>query len=229
MLNFTTQRRGRRANPARPRRPGMALDGEINVRVRIALPAFALEHPARLAATAGVAAARHHVGEATVRILRVLLEVTDAVEPPLRDGRPASFREPPRSNEASVTGVLLQATPMRSYGIDLTALLPRAEHPFAGAGHPRPLPPVMLPGGCTVRDSLRGPKSNGYCWQPELIYLFKQAPCRQRELWPPDCGSSGSSIALYPAPRQSSCRRCDKRPLARDLFRNVWAWAFVFF
>jgi len=62
------------------RRPGLALDGEVDVGVGVGLPALALEHPARLAASAGIAAARHHVGELAVRVLGVLLQVAQLVQ-----------------------------------------------------------------------------------------------------------------------------------------------------
>ena len=57
----------------------MALHREVDVGVRIGLPSLALEHPARLAATAGVAAA-NDVRERAVRVLRVLFEVAETVE-----------------------------------------------------------------------------------------------------------------------------------------------------
>ncbi|MNS54088.1 hypothetical protein D3C72_868680 [compost metagenome] len=58
----------------------MALDGEVDVGVGVGLPALALQHPARLAAAARVAAARHHVAEAAMRILRVLFQEAQAVQ-----------------------------------------------------------------------------------------------------------------------------------------------------
>ncbi len=58
----------------------MALDREVDVGVRVGLPALALEHPARLPAAAGIAAARHHVAERAVRVLRVLLEEAQAIQ-----------------------------------------------------------------------------------------------------------------------------------------------------
>src|SRR5690606_37618539 len=61
----------RLADGAADRLPGMALDGEVDIGVGILFPALALQHPARLSAAAGIAAARHHVGKLAVRILRV--------------------------------------------------------------------------------------------------------------------------------------------------------------
>src|SRR3954469_7512617 len=67
--------------------PVRTLDREVDVGVGVSLPAFALEHPARLATATGVAAARDGVGECSILavfpnwILRVLLQHTDALEP----------------------------------------------------------------------------------------------------------------------------------------------------
>jgi hypothetical protein len=58
-------------------RPVLFLDREVDVRVGVGLPPLALEHRARLAATAGVAATGHDVDERAIRVLRVLLEVAD--------------------------------------------------------------------------------------------------------------------------------------------------------
>src|SRR6185437_12800336 len=56
--------------------PVLLLQGEVDVGVGVGLPALALHHPARLAAAAGVAAARHRLAELAVRPLRVLLKDT---------------------------------------------------------------------------------------------------------------------------------------------------------
>src|SRR5437899_5241879 len=60
--------------------PVLLLDREIDVDVRVALPALALEYPARLAATAGIAAAGNRIAELSVGILRVFFEVADMLE-----------------------------------------------------------------------------------------------------------------------------------------------------
>src|SRR5258705_5793551 len=61
--------------------PVRTLDREVDVGVGVGLPAFALEHPARLATAAGVATARDGVAERAVGGLRVLREVAEALEP----------------------------------------------------------------------------------------------------------------------------------------------------
>jgi len=67
--------------------PVRTLDREVDVGVGVGLPAFALEHPARLATAAGVAAARDGVAECSILavfpywILWVLRQVADALEP----------------------------------------------------------------------------------------------------------------------------------------------------
>src|SRR5258705_1184530 len=65
---------------AADRLPRMALNREVDISVRIGFPSLALEHPARLPAAARVAATWHDIGECAVRILRILLEVADALE-----------------------------------------------------------------------------------------------------------------------------------------------------
>ena len=62
------------------RRPGGRLRDEIDVGVRVRLPALALEDPARLAAARGVAGARHGLAERAVGVLRVLVHHAGAVE-----------------------------------------------------------------------------------------------------------------------------------------------------
>src|SRR6185295_13168991 len=57
--------------------PVLLLDGEVDVRVRVCLPALALDHPAGLATAAGVAAPRNGLAELTIGPLRVLLQVAD--------------------------------------------------------------------------------------------------------------------------------------------------------
>src|SRR6266478_3547777 len=61
--------------------PILLLDREVNIRVRVGLPALALQDPARLAAAAGIAAARHRVAELAVRVLRIFFEIADVFEP----------------------------------------------------------------------------------------------------------------------------------------------------
>src|SRR5258705_6731019 len=61
--------------------PVRTLDREVGVRVGVGLRAFALAPPARLATAAGVATARDGVAERAVGVLRVLLQVADALEP----------------------------------------------------------------------------------------------------------------------------------------------------
>src|SRR6516164_8587555 len=65
------------------RAPDRRLRDEINVGVRIALPAFALENPAGLAATGIVAGARHSIAEA--HALAVLHRSQDALAAPGAD------------------------------------------------------------------------------------------------------------------------------------------------
>lgn len=60
--------------------PVLWLDGEVDVGVGVVLPALALQDPARVAAAAGVAAAGHGVGEGAVGVLRVLLQVAQALQ-----------------------------------------------------------------------------------------------------------------------------------------------------
>ena len=50
------------------------LGDDVNVGVRIRLPSFAFDDPARLAAARGVTGARHRIAELAVGILRVLCE-----------------------------------------------------------------------------------------------------------------------------------------------------------
>src|ERR1700744_1273347 len=61
-------------------RPDRGLRDEVDVGVRIGLPALALEDRPGLAAAGGVAGARHGVAELAVRILRILLEHAGALE-----------------------------------------------------------------------------------------------------------------------------------------------------
>src|SRR5207302_3012298 len=56
------------------------LNGEVDIRVRVGLPPLALQDPARLAAAAGIAAARDRVAELAVRVLRIFFENPDALE-----------------------------------------------------------------------------------------------------------------------------------------------------
>ena len=60
--------------------PILFLDREIDVGVRVGFPALALEDPARLPATAGVAAARDRIAKLPVRILRVFLQVAKTLQ-----------------------------------------------------------------------------------------------------------------------------------------------------
>ncbi len=70
----------RLAQRAADRLPGVTLNREVDVSVRVGFPALALEHPTRLTATAGVTATRHDIAELAVRILRILFEVADTVQ-----------------------------------------------------------------------------------------------------------------------------------------------------
>src|SRR5688572_4085215 len=60
--------------------PDRRLRDEVDVRVRVGLPALALQDPAGLSAARRVAGARHGVEELAVRVLRVLLHHVRAVE-----------------------------------------------------------------------------------------------------------------------------------------------------
>src|SRR2546427_5857457 len=60
--------------------PVLLLDREIDVSVRVGFPALALEYPARLPATAGIAAARNGVAKLSIGILRIFFEVADMLE-----------------------------------------------------------------------------------------------------------------------------------------------------
>src|SRR6202022_1402634 len=68
------------ADRAANRRPGVTLDREVDVGVRIRFPALAFQHPAWLAAAAGLAPARNEIAEFAVRVLRVFLEETEPVQ-----------------------------------------------------------------------------------------------------------------------------------------------------
>src|SRR6185437_12417196 len=61
--------------------PDRRLRDEVDVRVRIVLPALALQDPAWLPAARCIAGARHRFAEVAVRVLRILLEHVRAVEP----------------------------------------------------------------------------------------------------------------------------------------------------
>src|ERR1700687_486298 len=62
------------------RSPVLLLNGEIDVRIWIGFPTLALQHPARLASAACIAAARHHIGESPVGILGILFQIADSLE-----------------------------------------------------------------------------------------------------------------------------------------------------
>src|ERR1700730_13540068 len=62
------------------RLPRMALNGEIDVSVRVGFPTLTFQDPTGLSAAAGIAAAGHDIGETAMRVLRVLLEVADFVQ-----------------------------------------------------------------------------------------------------------------------------------------------------
>ena len=55
----------------------MALNGEVNVGVRVGFPTLALQNPAGLTATASVTATRHHVRKRLVRVLWILFQVAE--------------------------------------------------------------------------------------------------------------------------------------------------------
>src|SRR5258705_4263568 len=61
--------------------PVLFLYREVDIGVGVGLQALALQDPARLAAAAGIAAARHRVAELVVRILRIFFEIADVFEP----------------------------------------------------------------------------------------------------------------------------------------------------
>src|SRR6266478_915224 len=61
-------------------RPVLFLDREIDVGVRVGVPALALEYPARLPAAAGVAAAGDRIAKLPIWILRVFLEVANMLQ-----------------------------------------------------------------------------------------------------------------------------------------------------
>src|SRR5690606_12530959 len=60
--------------------PGVTLDREVDVGVRIGFPTFTFQNPAWLTATASVTATRDDIGELAVRVLWVLFQVTDLVQ-----------------------------------------------------------------------------------------------------------------------------------------------------
>src|SRR5439155_8423699 len=60
--------------------PVLFLDGEINVCVWVRFPPLALEHPAGLSSATCITSARNHICEFAVRILRIFLQVADALQ-----------------------------------------------------------------------------------------------------------------------------------------------------
>src|SRR6266404_260394 len=62
------------------RPPVLLLNGEIDVRIWIGFPALALKYPTRLPSAARISAARHHISESAVGILRIFFQIADSLQ-----------------------------------------------------------------------------------------------------------------------------------------------------